>query len=567
MKKRNGFTLVELMAVIAIMAIIIGIAVPSYIGITKSTNQKTYENKVTEIKIKAEQYASENNIDNATITLQTLINEGYFEIDKAANEEGTQVINPLGGYMDCDLIFISKNDGEYNVTVQENTDRSVSVDDTSSSKINIYAYSYSDTVGESLGSNTNIAWTNKDVLLYADLSKLTLTSNKVTWTTGASTESLDKTITTVMNNNYNDYSNEMLVSARLFLNTEYQVSVETSEGTVTKNVTVKIDKEAPYVDASVNEVWTDGNKETTITGSDGTGSGVDKFYIGTLNKTPSVDDFNIESNNNQAIANLDVGTYYIYSRDVAGNISSPKEVIITNIDKTGPICKLANVPTEFIYSGVSYKWSHEDITLTYGCSDDSASGCSTEDITKTYTDHTHETIYWTISDNVGNKTECSQEVEIKIDKVTPKIIIGQNPISLGTQDYDFKSNISVTYGEASGTTVCTPEYSLKTGTYNITCIATGNNGLITNSSFTARHNYAAPTHQVSYDCSYACNPHDGSDCWTQFFPNTHCGVSGCGTPDYVRHCNTVYDTCHKTCYKSAYYCPYGGSLSGSTCYY
>ena len=81
MKKDNGFTLIELMALIAIIAIIIGIAVPSYINITKSTNDRMYQNKVTAIIAKAEEYASDNNIDNTSLSVAKLIEEGYLEPD------------------------------------------------------------------------------------------------------------------------------------------------------------------------------------------------------------------------------------------------------------------------------------------------------------------------------------------------------------------------------------------------------------------------------------------------------------------------------------------------------
>src|SRR5574344_490108 len=572
MLNNKGFTLVELMGVIAIMAIIIGIAVPSYIGITKSNNEHMYENKVTEIKIKAEEYANANNIDKATIPVSTLITEGYLEVDKPKNAIGSQIVNPVGGYMDCDMISISKNDGEYSIEVTDNDDCSQTGINQITSTIPLHVYKYeNNTVGTQLDTDTDVLWSNSDVIIYADLSNVKdkLIDNKVTWKNSTNEEIKDKTIVDAVTSNAENASNEKKVSATLFLNAEYVVSVETTSGTVTSKINVKIDEEAPYVEAKANDTWSSGTKDININGSDGTGSGVDKFYIGTTATKPNVNEFNINSENNQAKESKDVGTYYVYAKDKAGNISEASKVEISNIDKTGPICKYAKVPTEFVYNGVTYPWSHEDVTLTYGCSTDSSSGCKTEDIKKTYNSHVNETISWEIEDNVGNKTECSQTVEIKIDKTVPTITANNNPISLGTQDYNFISNINVSYGESTGITVCNPASTKKTGSYNVTCTATGNNGVISSVTFGARHNYGASSYQKSY--SYRCNCHQSCGC--------HCGHHSCDpwTHDHSRQyfgamCCDCADSCSDECNTcsgsyTVYYCPAGGSLSGTTCYY
>ena len=574
MSRNKGFTLIELMAVIAIMAIIIGIAVPSYINITNSTNEKMYQNKVTTIIAKAEEYASDNNIDNTSMSVAKLIEEGYLEPDNTNGAENELITNPKGGYMDCNIINIAKLDGEYNITVDNNNNCSIASNDTITSSITIYAYPINNNVlGSSLGSNNNTSWSNEDVVLYADLSsvKNNITNSNITWSAGASSQTKTNAIIEGASANYNNYANEILVSASVFLNTDYQMSIQLDTGTVTKTINVKIDKEKPYVDAKANDKWESGNKDVLITGSDGTGSGIDKFYIGTTKTTPTVNQFNIPSNNNQTTQKLDVGTYYIYSKDLAGNISDAKEIQINNIDKTGPICKYAVVPTRFTYNSVSYPWSHEDVTLTYGCSTDSESGCKTTDFTKTYNAYANETIKWTIEDNIGNKTDCSQQVEVKIDKTTPVITAKSDPISLGNGNYSFISNVTYSFGQSDGTTTCDPALSRKTGSYNVTCTAAGNNGLSTPVTFLARHSYAGTynartcqreTGTYNYSCcdgtgqpcqTLSCD-HDPYEC---HMINTSC----CG--NWVTCTGHTYEP-----YDCPYYtCPNGGNPIGSTCYY
>ena len=575
MKNNKGFTLIELMAVITIIAIIIAIAVPSYINITNSTNEKMYQNKVTTIIAKAEEYASDNNIDNTSLSVAKLIEEGYLEPDNTNGAENELITNPKGGYMDCNIVNIAKLDGEYNITVDSNNDCTMASNDNITSNITIYAYPIkNNTLGTSLGSNSSTQWSNQDVLLYADLGKVKndIKSNNITWSAGASSQTKSNGIIEGATANYNDYANEILVSASVFLNTKYQMSIELNNGIITKTVSVKIDKEKPYVDATVNDKWSNGNKDILITGSDGTGSGVDKFYIGTTKTIPSINQFNITSVNNQTTQKLDVGTYYIYSKDLAGNISDAKEIQINNVDKTGPVCKYAVVPTTFTYNSKSYPWSHDDITLTYGCSTDSQSGCKTTDFTKTYNAYANETINWTIEDNIGNKTNCSQSVEIKIDKTQPTITANSNPISLGNQDYNFLSNVKYSFGQGSGTTTCDPAVSRKTGSYNVTCTAAGNNGLNTPVTFLARHSYTGTYHYVSRTCDGESNCHGCDSCactcgnvWC-YFDGRLVGDRCCGC-DVTCHSYRCCDHYSYDCSYGYYTCDLGGSLSGSTCYY
>ena len=86
--KSKGFTLVEIMAVIAILAILIGIAVPNMVSLSARNKNKMFCTKVQNIESVAQQYAEDNfsKIETAynsgttfEISVKELIDLGYFK--------------------------------------------------------------------------------------------------------------------------------------------------------------------------------------------------------------------------------------------------------------------------------------------------------------------------------------------------------------------------------------------------------------------------------------------------------------------------------------------------------
>lgn len=98
-KKRNGFTLTELLVVVAIIAIIAIIAIPSIIIINKRINKRLYNEKVDMIAKAAEVYANENpdafgSNTEITVYVGDLIKNGYLKEDaKGAAACGTDPKN------------------------------------------------------------------------------------------------------------------------------------------------------------------------------------------------------------------------------------------------------------------------------------------------------------------------------------------------------------------------------------------------------------------------------------------------------------------------------------------
>lgn len=113
--RRNGFTLVELMAVITILVILSLIIVPIVDKNVKRSKDDMYSIQIENIRMGGMGYFSDN-IDKrpregtyCSISLDTLINEDYMSDD---------VVNPKNG-LSFDNLFVQifNNNGKYNYLV------------------------------------------------------------------------------------------------------------------------------------------------------------------------------------------------------------------------------------------------------------------------------------------------------------------------------------------------------------------------------------------------------------------------------------------------------------------
>ena len=119
MKKNKGFTLVELLAVIVILALILTIAVPNVIALSKRIRRNMYCTKVENIESAAKLYANDN-IDGftnntMTIPVSTLIENNVFKKEDkncvVRNSSKPCVKDPRNNsMMDTDNIVLTKQD-------------------------------------------------------------------------------------------------------------------------------------------------------------------------------------------------------------------------------------------------------------------------------------------------------------------------------------------------------------------------------------------------------------------------------------------------------------------------
>ena len=124
-KKRNGFTLVELLAVIVILAIVLIIAVPGVLGIINKTKNNAYESQLKIIKEAAKNYIMEARDvvvwkENQTVVSLTEIqNRGLLEKkildprDKSELKHLAVVITKKENLMDYDIVYTDPSDANY----------------------------------------------------------------------------------------------------------------------------------------------------------------------------------------------------------------------------------------------------------------------------------------------------------------------------------------------------------------------------------------------------------------------------------------------------------------------
>ena len=478
--KSRGFTLTELLAVIVVLAILVGIAVPTYYTISNNTKKSLYENKIEYIRIQAIKYAEDHDIDTSIINVATLITDGYIGSDSKSNEQYKLLVNPYpeneeDQYLDCYIVDIIKGESDYSANVRKNNDCNSS--EMNSSVVNIFAFAYDQSQGKvisSLGSNNNVDWTKNDVLLYIDPSTLSIDNNtEVKWSIGGSTFNkkgeVETNVSLSTSPNVNA-SNVYVVSASLILNTDYIVSFRNVNGFLSGKGKVKIDKEKPILNVDASSSWTNSLKKIVFNATDGMGSGVYKYFVATSRSETVPSDLNSPLLSDNNTFELPSGTYYGYVIDRVGNVSNSTFIDNNNVLDTDTLRCVDNknsLPTNYV---------NYDVVLEYGCSEDSV-GCHVENsnvnkLTKTYTSTTGETFTYVIVDNLGkSRKTCSVPLNIKIDKVKPtctndsytKWTSSDRTVKWGCSDTG-GSNCTVTKVGEYKVTTSTKQYEIKSYT-------------------------------------------------------------------------------------------------------
>ena len=250
----------------------------------------------------------------------------------------------------------------------------------------------------------------------------------------------------------------------------------------------------------------------------------------------------------------------IISATLTGMLKDKKKEIKSGSWAGEDVILTATPNPKEVPSGYLYQWYKDGIKL------------GEETTSNTYTATVDGTYYVEVTNSLHNQKVTTNEFIVKFDRTKPTITAIKNPISMGTEDYEFINNVEYTFGISGGNVKCNPKASRKTGTYEVTCNAFGDNGLTASIKFKAQHSF--PATYVSKSCTGERNCVDKPNCHTVGYHWCESSGGNCDTcngssslcPEV--ECNGTYRSCDKYTYDCSYYsCPAGTTLKGATCYY
>ncbi len=334
MKKQKGFTLVEMLVVIAIIALLFGIGVPTYMLVTRNVKQRSYENKVSYALSKAEAWASDTG--RTVVNIKHLIEEGYMEAD---NENG-DYDNPVDDTsMLCYTIRIDYLNNQYTGTL---TDERYCNYDELEKQTSIIEIVKMDDAGNVIPEDS---WSRSDNVLQVKFKKdsdLNLYQNSIQSIEWKGNSNVDTVLI------HNDFStkNQYNVRAAQIMNTKYEATmtiVHEGRTYIYKAYTqVKIDRQNPIIyrdEVAIEDFdkWTDNAKKVHVISSDFDGSGVYGYYLNSNNNSCSSNKSDYKTTSSLAFdLDLNEGKHYICVMDNVGNISDSTVINIVKLDSTPP---------------------------------------------------------------------------------------------------------------------------------------------------------------------------------------------------------------------------------------
>lgn len=308
----KGFTLVELLLSIVVLALIMVIAIPSVDNVSEAVRKNQRDNNIKQIEIAASKYAFDTG--ETIIFVDKLVTEGYIESD----EDGNIIDNLNNSRLNCYVVEMEKVSDYYNATFidgknyDNNGECDLSKLKEENAEVNIEVLNNGITV-----SDTD-AWVRGTMSLraYSDSVSVDCETNKCVWSSSSGASSLGT-----------DSINLNNISGLLNTSYTFQMTVYDNESSEIKryktSVNLKIDNEAPII--YENEISTTdkfiytSTKKVKITASDGKGSGIAGYYLGLDNgQTCYSNDITYQAGNTFTISSN--GDYLICVKDNTGNI-------------------------------------------------------------------------------------------------------------------------------------------------------------------------------------------------------------------------------------------------------
>ncbi len=334
--EKKGFTLVELMVVIVILAVLALIAVPVYTGVRENVSESVYESKIEEILSKSEQYAEETG--KVVFDVKSLIENGQLSAD---NEQGEYKDPRDGRDMGCDIINITYENGSYQGKINQNEDKCYSEEELENLYGMIELYVVDASENEIAQSNE---WMKQQKIkvkyrFKEEYQHLEANIKEIFWTGGEEKICEKDTL-----KDCESYEIETTSVRNVLTNITIHVQLDISGGELISSASkeVKLDIEKPTVLAGSividNDVDISSKRKVEFELSDGSGSGVKEYSLVTT-KTCHGASYKSASDGIQT-EYLNDGTYYICVKDKVGN-----ETEDSDLDKTENQIQVSNVVT------------------------------------------------------------------------------------------------------------------------------------------------------------------------------------------------------------------------------
>ena len=302
--KNRGFTLVELIAVIAILTVILLLSFGVFTTVQQSVLDSQYNNLIIDIESKAEDYARDiGTTDILYINVDFLIKNGYIQAD-----DDIYIYDPRdNSIMNCYKIHIMFADGQYTADFLEdendlNEDNTCNTEELITGEIDILCN----------GGKCSNDWVGNDITLtLSGKDSSEILNSTVEWTSLLGTYVIQGP----------GEEKKLEIIPETVLDTIYSVTVKINDKVYYTNKNIKIDKEGPSL--IENTISIGSNQKLSIDASDLSGSGITGIALanGSCDDvTYSMEDIPITSS----------GKYTLCMQDAVGNVSS-KEIQINKV--------------------------------------------------------------------------------------------------------------------------------------------------------------------------------------------------------------------------------------------
>lgn len=294
----------ELIAVIAILAVILLLSLGVFTTVQQSVLDSQYNNLIIDIEAKAEDYARDiGTTDILYINVDFLIKNGYIQAD-----DDNYIYDPRdNSIMNCYKIHIMFADGQYTADFLEdendlNEDNTCNTEELITGEIDILCN----------GGKCSNDWVGNDITLtLSGKDSSEILNSTVEWTSLLGTYVIQGP----------GEEKKLEIIPETVLDTIYSVTVKINDKVYYTNKNIKIDKEGPSL--IENTISIGSNQKLSIDASDLSGSGITGIALanGSCNDvTYSMEDIPITSS----------GKYTLCMQDAVGNVSS-KEIQINKV--------------------------------------------------------------------------------------------------------------------------------------------------------------------------------------------------------------------------------------------